>query len=497
MIQWKGFGSQRLLWVFLTLLVIGCVAVAAVAGTIYYRTTDQTDLTIELIPENGYYMERTIPLGDTAEPAQSLSDPRWTVLPQMMGCDYEIRDEYDVVWDTDTKVEIFKATYENAEGQVTVAGENGAKVIAPGTENDYTFALLNNYRGTLDYKVTMEAFFTGLTDDKIIPVEARVIGINGYLLGSEETWAPVMELNTVEEAGVVEMHNASVYTLEWRWPFESDPDGDGDVSDGDALDTWLANQGGEVTLTIRITTQSSYHQPDRPVVNRYMPGLLNRIDHMAYLYGYPDGTIHPNAEITRAEVAAIFYRLLQEDVRVEYDTVECDYPDVAADAWYRREVATMTNLDVLEGYPDGTFRPDAPITRAELSKILARLAEATEPEDGKTTFIDVAGHWAETEICIIEEYGWIEGYEDKTFRPDSHITRAETAAMINRALNRMPGFVQDLDEGMYIWPDNADPEAWYYIDIQEASHSHEYERLRGNRSRWVRILEMPNAAEPK
>jgi len=497
MIQWKGMPRQRVLWAVVALLVLCCVAVAAIAGTVYYRSADQADLTIDLIPENGYSMEQLILLDAAAVPAaaQSLADPRWMVLPQTMGAGYEIRDEYDVVWDTDTKVEIFKTSYQNAQGQITVAGENGAKVIAPGTENDYTFALLNNGRGWLDYKMTMSAFFEGLSDDKVIPVEVRVVSGSNWLLGDENNWTPVLELNTVEELSVVQPRMAAVYTLEWRWPFEYDVDGDGDISDGDALDTWLANQGEDITLTIQITTQSSYHDPDRPVVNRYMPSLLNRIDHFAYLYGYPDGTIRPNDNITRAEVAAIYFRLLQDKVREKYYTEDCDYSDVAEDAWYRVEVSTMTNLGILEGYPDGSFRPDQPVTRGELATILARLAEATEPEDKKTAFSDVDDHWAETDIHIIEEYGWIEGYEDKTFRPDAYITRAEAVAMTNRALNRMPGYVNDLDKGMHIWPDNADPEMWYFIDVQEASHSHDYERLRGNRSRWTEILEMPVSNE--
>lgn len=481
MTRWKGIGSQRLLWVFVTLLAIGCLAAAAIAGTIYYRSADQTDLTIDLIPENGYTVERVISLDQMAAPAQTLADSRWTVLPQQMAGLYEIRDQYDVVWDTDTKVEIFKTSYTNEKNEITVAGKGSEKVIAPGTENDYTFALRNNGSGTVDYKVTMKAFFEGLSDDKVIPVEVRVTGVNGWLLGDGITWAPVLQLNEVEESAVVYSRNAAVYKLEWRWPFESGQD---------ELDTWLANQEEEITLTIQIITQSSYHHPSQPAITEPIPSVFDR-SHIAYIYGYEDGTVRPNASITRAEVAAIFYRLLKTEVRSEYYTLNCAYPDVPEDAWYRTEVATMTNMGIVKGYPDGTFRPDDPITRAELSTILARFVEENKLKVRETAFSDIDGHWAEKEIRRIEEYSWIEGYPDSTFRPDNPITRAETVTMVNRMLHRLPEQVSDLLSEMHIWPDNADPEAWYYIAIQEASHTHECHWFLGTREKWTHITKYP------
>lgn len=359
-----------------------------------------------------------------------------------------------------------------------MAGANGEKVIAPGTENSYTFSLRNNAGGYLDYKMTMNSFFEGLPDDKVIPVEVRVKSMNGWLLGDDTTWKPVLELADVEDSAVLHYAASAVYTLEWRWPFES-----GD----DAWDTWLGSQSEDITLTIQINTQSSYHLPEIPAVTVPIPSVF-RPDHIAYIYGFEDGTVRPNALITRAEVAAIFYRLLKDEVRVKYETNECPFPDIEEDAWYRTEATTLTNMGIFEGYPDGLFHGEDTITRGEFATILARLSERELSKKDKTEFTDIEGHWAEEEITLIEQFQWIVGYEDGTFRPNDFISRAEAVTMVNRVLHRMPESIGDMHKDMHIWPDNSDPEAWYYIAIQEASHTHDHVRLRGTRERWTRIL---------
>lgn len=201
---------------------------------------------------------------------------------------------------------------------------------------------------------------------------------------------------------------------------------------------------------------------------------LNTDDHFAYIVGYPDGTVQPNGQITRAEATTIFFRLLTEESRSANLTKTNGYTDVASDAWYNTAVSTMTKAGIVDGYPDGTFRPDAPITRAEMAKIISLFAKLDKSE---SRFSDIAGHWAEAYIRLAAGNGWIAGYPDGTFGPQRNITRAETATMINRVLDRVPSEESHLlSRGvMQIWPD-ANPGDWFYLAMQEATNSHDYER---------------------
>ena len=201
---------------------------------------------------------------------------------------------------------------------------------------------------------------------------------------------------------------------------------------------------------------------------------LNTDDHFAYIIGYPDGTVQPNGQITRAEATTIFFRLLTEESRSANLTKTNGYTDVAFDAWYNTAVSTMTKAGIVDGYPDGTFRPDAPITRAEMAKIISLFAKLDKSE---SRFSDIAGHWAEAYIRLAAGNGWIAGYPDGTFGPQRNITRAETATMINRVLDRVPSEESHLlSRGvMQIWPD-ANPGDWFYFAMQEATNSHDYER---------------------
>lgn len=217
-------------------------------------------------------------------------------------------------------------------------------------------------------------------------------------------------------------------------------------------------------------------QPEQPKVEIPDDDALglNTTDHFAYIIGYPDGTVQPGGQITRAEVATIFFRLLTDDVRDENLTKTNRYSDVAATAWYNTAVSTMTKAGIVDGYPDGTFRPDAPITRAEMAKIISLFAKLDKSE---SRFSDIAGHWAEAYIRLAAGNGWIAGYPDGTFGPQRNITRAETATMINRVLDRVPSEESHLlSRGvMQIWPD-ANPGDWFYLAMQEATNSHDYER---------------------
>ena len=209
--------------------------------------------------------------------------------------------------------------------------------------------------------------------------------------------------------------------------------------------------------------------PIRPPVDPDKPEL-NTEDHYAYIVGYPDGNVKPEGNITRAEVATIFFRLLTDESRDEFWSQTNDYTDVPADAWYNNAVSTLTNAGIIDGYEDGTFKPDGNITRAEFATIAVRFFEATY--DGEDLFSDIAGHWAQDYINEAANAGIVDGYPDGTFRPQQLITRAEAMTMVNRTIDRHPHKDHLLDD-MIVWPDNPET-AWYYEQVQEATNSHEY-----------------------
>lgn len=272
------------------------------------------------------------------------------------------------------------------------------------------------------------------------------------------------------------------------------------VREGNALTVadWRFDGADECTpLTITnsyrdipyIPTPTPAPQPAKPA--------LNTADHYAYLMGYPDGTVRPGGSITRAEATTIFFRLLTEESRSQFWATENRYSDVSTGQWYNNAVSTMTRAGIVNGYPDGTFRPNAPITRAEMAKIIALFAKLDKSTD---RFPDAAGHWAEAYIRLAAGNGWIEGYPDGTFRPNQSITRAETVTMIDRVLERVPKDESRLlpHETMMTFPD-CRPGQWFYIAVQEAANSHIYERaaseqhgdeqwkeLRDNRD-WTRL----------
>ena len=209
---------------------------------------------------------------------------------------------------------------------------------------------------------------------------------------------------------------------------------------------------------------------------------LNTTDHFAYIVGYGNGEVRPQNNITRAEVATIFFRLLTDDVRDENLTKTNRYSDVAATSWY------ISSMGIITGYPDGTFRPNAAITRAEFAAIAARFDNDGDKTAAK--FSDIATHWAKDEISIAYNNGWITGYPDGTFGPQRSITRAETMTLVNRVLNRQPETEDDLLPNMTVWTDNANPKAWYYLAVQEATNSHYYEfKTNSKYEKWTELRE--------
>ena len=199
---------------------------------------------------------------------------------------------------------------------------------------------------------------------------------------------------------------------------------------------------------------------------------LNTRDHFAYVQGYPDGTVKPAGSITRAEVAAILFRLMDADSRSLYYSTASGFRDVDSTKWYNTYVATLNNAGVITDSRTGYFRPNDAITRAELAAMLAQFAEK---KSAAIYFSDVsAGYWAANAIALTANLGWINGYPDGTFGPDKTVTRAELMAMVNRATGRAPESTGALLSGMKTWKDNADTARWYYLDVQEATNSHTY-----------------------
>ena len=203
-----------------------------------------------------------------------------------------------------------------------------------------------------------------------------------------------------------------------------------------------------------------------------VPTGLNGDDHFAYIVGYPNGNVEPNGNITRAEVATIFFRLLTEEVRTANSTQSNSLSDVTRGQWFNHAVSTLSSMGIVKGHNDGTFAPNAPITRAEFAAIAARFDDKNR--DTSSKFTDIASHWAKNEIGIAANKGWINGYPDGTFRPNQYITRAEAMTLVNRVLNRLPENSSDLLDSMIKWPDNSDASAWYYLAVQEATNSHAY-----------------------
>ena len=214
------------------------------------------------------------------------------------------------------------------------------------------------------------------------------------------------------------------------------------------------------------------NRPKPPVVDipDDVPTGLNGKDHYAYIIGYGNNDVRPQNNITRAEVATIFFRLLTDVTREANMTKSNGYNDVKDGDWFCCAVSTLSKMGIIKGYEDGSFKPNDPISRAEFAAIAARF----DPDGDKTpaTFADVTSHWAKDEISIAANHGWIKGYEDGSFKPDQKITRAETMTLVNRVLNRLPETKDDLHKDMKTWVDNMDETAWYYLAVQEATNSH-------------------------
>ena len=229
-----------------------------------------------------------------------------------------------------------------------------------------------------------------------------------------------------------------------------------------------------------------HHRRPTVTIPDDVPTGLNGNDHYAYIVGYPDKTVRPQNGITRAEVATIFFRLLTDETRNANSTKSNSYSDVAAGAWYNHAVSTLSAMGIVKG-SNGKFNPNAPITRAEFAAIAARFDDKANTTTAD--FSDIASHWAKNEISAASNNGWITGYPDGTFRPDNKITRAEAMTLVNRVLKRLPETEEDLHDDMIKWSDNSDVSQWFYLDVQEATNSHYYQTKENQFEKWTELRE--------
>ena len=247
--------------------------------------------------------------------------------------------------------------------------------------------------------------------------------------------------------------------------------------------------GGGSGGSSRPSTPPTVDIPDNDV-----PTGLNGKDHYAYIIGYGNNDVRPQNNITRAEVATIFFRLLTDETREANMTKSNGYNDVKDGDWFCCAVSTLSKMGIIKGYEDGSFKPNDPISRAEFAAIAARF----DPDGDKTpaTFADVTSHWAKDEISIAANHGWIKGYEDGSFKPDQKITRAETMTLVNRVLNRLPEAKDDLHKDMKTWVDNMDETAWYYLAVQEATNSHYFKNKTGTKfEQWTDLRDTRDWSE--
>ena len=259
-----------------------------------------------------------------------------------------------------------------------------------------------------------------------------------------------------------------------------------------APEGYVVNSDEVSIKKIKLTTSWSKAEKDAEKVRNYRgttPDLLNGDDHFAYVVGYQDGCVHPNALITRAETATIFFRLLKDSVRDGNLLTSNTFADVPNAYWANTAISTMAGLGIVQGYNSTAFDPNASITRAEFAAICARFD--TGKSSGTQTFTDIKGHWAEKYIERAAELGWIKGFEDGTFRPNDCITRAQAMTMINRVLNRIPEDASDLLPDMNVWPD-CNPGDWFYLAVQEATNSHDYKHKAGNYETWTGMSKDPD-----
>ena len=340
------------------------------------------------------------------------------------------------------------------------------------------FKPVENFKGTIALKAAHAQLFTltyNVTGD--LPEGYTAPTAQSMLVGSKYTVAEVPASVSGSKDGV----NGTFSFNGWKKD-------DGTVLTGEQQLTADLTLHGVWTFTKKSSGGGGggSHKPTVTIPDD-VPTGLNGDDHYAYIVGYPDSTVRPQNGITRAEVATIFFRLLTDETRNANSTKSNSYSDVAAGAWYNHAVSTLSAMGIVKGDSNGKFNPNAPITRAEFAAIAARFDDKANTT--AVDFSDIASHWAKDEISAAANNGWINGYTDGTFRPNNKITRAEAMTLVNRVLKRLPETAEDLNNDMIKWSDNSDTSAWYYLAVQEATNSHYYDIKENKHEKWSKLRE--------
>ena len=339
------------------------------------------------------------------------------------------------------------------------------------------FKPVENFKGTIALKAAHAQLFTltyNVTGD--LPEGYTAPTAQSMLVGSKYTVAEVPESVTGTKDGV----NGTFTFAGWK-------DKDGKVLSGEQELKDDITLYGVWTFTKKSSGGGGGSHKPTVTIPDDVPTGLNGDDHYAYIVGYPDSTVRPQNGITRAEVATIFFRLLTDETRNANSTKTNSYSDVAAGAWYNHAVSTLSAMGIVKGDSHGKFNPNAPITRAEFAAIAARFDDKANTT--AVDFSDIASHWAKNEISAAANNGWINGYTDGTFRPNNKITRAEAMTLVNRVLKRLPETAEDLHNDMIKWSDNSDTSAWYYLAVQEATNSHYYDLKENKHEKWSKLRE--------
>ena len=374
-----------------------------------------------------------------------------------------------------TEEEAANALYTNASAVLNAKTENNVTIVAqefPKPSVSYT--VHSFVPATTYYYFAVEK--VDAQDDHALSGARFGLYLDGKQIAAATSDRSGLVLFCVSESDYRKISaNSSLYYQELTAP-------EGYLVNGDAVSIGKDN----------LTTSRAVAEKNAVTVRNYrntVPAMLNGSDHFAYVVGYEDGCVRPNGLISRAETSSIFFRLLKDSVRDSKLLTTNTYADVPSDHWANTAISTMTGLGIVQGYNSTTFDPSAPITRAQFAAICARFD--TGKSSGTQTFTDIKGHWAEKYIERAAELGWIKGFEDGTFRPDTYITRAQAMTMINRVLNRIPEDASDLLPDMNVWPD-CNPGDWFYLAVQEATNSHNYKHKAGNYETWTGMNKNPD-----
>ena len=385
--------------------------------------------------------------------------------------------------------------YSGLKSGVATPAFNGTPTRSGYTFNGWTPAVAKTVTGDATYTATWSQNSSHDDDDKYFFAIQKVDAQDGHALNGAKFELYQLDKNDrIKNRRVVEtrqqsskngialfgVDNKNSYDGIWYYAEVTAPEGY--VLDRTEYEINAKDFSDSLSTAVR----------DADTVRNYRgttPDLLNDSDHFAYVIGYMDGNVRPYGLISRAETTTIFFRLLKDSVRDGNLLTSNTYTDVADDYWANTAISTMTGLGIVQGRSTTTFDPKAPITRAQFAAICARFD--TGKSNGEQTFSDIQGHWAEKYIQRAAELGWIKGFEDGTFRPDTYITRAQAMTMINRVLNRIPEDESDLLPGMNVWPD-CSPGDWFYLTVQEATNSHDFKHKAGSYETWTRLTKDPD-----